>query len=256
MLTVKSQDTAGALADLGGRAGGRRRHGGRTAAAGDRAERGGQRAGRAAALRRRAPGLRLAAGHPPGTRAWWSPTGYPHPGMLHIGPVPGRRRRHRPGDRRRPDRRRLRRPGPRRRAALEVRQAAQQPRQRPPGAARPGHPGRAGRAGTRRGRRRARRRRHRAHLAGGGERPSGATWWGSARSTARQRSGGSTWQSLARGTGSTEADHLNGEIVLLGRLHGVPTPANAAVQRAVRRAVRERIAAGAFPLAELEKMIA
>ncbi|MFC4020604.1 ketopantoate reductase family protein [Micromonospora sp. GCM10011542] len=69
------------------------------------------------------------------------------------------------------------------------------------------------------------------------------------------RSGGSTWQSLARGAGSTEVDHLNGEIVLLGRLHGVPTPANAAVQRAVRRAVRERIAAGAFPLAELEKMI-
>ncbi|WP_410809836.1 ketopantoate reductase family protein [Micromonospora sp. 067-2] len=70
------------------------------------------------------------------------------------------------------------------------------------------------------------------------------------------RSGGSTWQSLARGAGSTEVDHLNGEIALLGRLHGVPTPANVAVQRAVRRAARERIAAGAFPLAELEKMIA
>jgi 2-dehydropantoate 2-reductase len=69
-----------------------------------------------------------------------------------------------------------------------------------------------------------------------------------------ERSGSSTWQSLARGTGSTEADHLNGEIVLLGRLHGVPTPANAAVQVAVRRAVRERIPAGGFPLAELEKM--
>ncbi|MFG1650496.1 ketopantoate reductase family protein [Micromonospora sp. NPDC049275] len=70
------------------------------------------------------------------------------------------------------------------------------------------------------------------------------------------RSGGSTWQSLARGAGSTEVDHLNGEVALLGRLHGVPTPANVAVQRAVRRAVRERMAAGAFPLAELEKMIA
>ncbi|MFI5926830.1 ketopantoate reductase family protein [Micromonospora sp. NPDC051543] len=70
------------------------------------------------------------------------------------------------------------------------------------------------------------------------------------------RSGGSTWQSLARGTGSTEVDHLNGEVALLGRLHGVPTPANVAVQRAVRQATRQRIAAGAFPLAELEKMIA
>ncbi|MGC4772725.1 ketopantoate reductase family protein [Micromonospora sp. DT44] len=70
------------------------------------------------------------------------------------------------------------------------------------------------------------------------------------------RAGGSTWQSLARATGSTEVDHLNGEIALLGRLHGVPTPANVSVQRAVRRAARQRIAAGAFPLAELEKMIA
>ncbi|MFC4148369.1 ketopantoate reductase family protein [Micromonospora mangrovi] len=70
-----------------------------------------------------------------------------------------------------------------------------------------------------------------------------------------ERAGGSTWQSLARGAGSAEADHLNGEIVLLGRLHGVPTPVNAAVQGAVRRAVRERIPAGGFPVAELEKMI-
>ncbi|MEV1332775.1 ketopantoate reductase family protein [Micromonospora costi] len=69
------------------------------------------------------------------------------------------------------------------------------------------------------------------------------------------RAGGSTWQSLARGAGSAETDHLNGEIVLLGRLHGVPTPANAAVQQAVRRAVRERIPAGEFPYAELAKML-
>ncbi|OKI42184.1 ketopantoate reductase family protein [Micromonospora sp. CB01531] len=70
-----------------------------------------------------------------------------------------------------------------------------------------------------------------------------------------ERAGGSTWQSLARGAGSAEADHLNGEIVLLGRLQGIPTPANAAVQAAVRRAVRERIPAGRFPLTELEKMV-
>ena len=47
----------------------------------------------------------------------------------------------------------------------------------------------------------------------------------------RRRGGGSSWQSLVRGTGSIEADYLNGEIVLLGRLHGVPTPANALLQR-------------------------
>jgi ketopantoate reductase len=40
----------------------------------------------------------------------------------------------------------------------------------------------------------------------------------------------STWQSFARGT-SSEVDYLNGEIVLLGRLHGVATPVNELVQR-------------------------
>ncbi|GIG85736.1 2-dehydropantoate 2-reductase [Plantactinospora endophytica] len=67
----------------------------------------------------------------------------------------------------------------------------------------------------------------------------------------QSRQGGSTWQSLARDAGSAETDYLNGEIVLLGRLHGVPTPANATVQRAMRRAVQERIPPGAFPIAEL-----
>ena len=55
----------------------------------------------------------------------------------------------------------------------------------------------------------------------------------------RDRDGGSSWQSLARGTGSVEADDLNGEIVLLGRLHGVPTPLNEALQRLARRMAAE-----------------
>ena len=46
----------------------------------------------------------------------------------------------------------------------------------------------------------------------------------------RQHQGSSSWQSLARGTGSIESDYLNGEIVLLGRLHGVPTPVNRVLQ--------------------------
>jgi 2-dehydropantoate 2-reductase len=45
----------------------------------------------------------------------------------------------------------------------------------------------------------------------------------------RPRAGSSSWQSLARGTGAIETDYLNGEVVLLGRLHGVPTPLNAAL---------------------------
>lgn len=53
------------------------------------------------------------------------------------------------------------------------------------------------------------------------------------------RHGGSTWQSLARGVGSVEADQLNGEVVLLGRLHGVPTPVNEALRRLIWRAARE-----------------
>ena len=44
------------------------------------------------------------------------------------------------------------------------------------------------------------------------------------------RAGGSSWQSLRRGTGTIETDYLTGEIVLLGRLHGVPTPANQVLQ--------------------------
>ncbi|MCY3857352.1 MAG: NAD(P)-binding domain-containing protein [Gammaproteobacteria bacterium] len=46
-----------------------------------------------------------------------------------------------------------------------------------------------------------------------------------------QRHGSSTLQSLMRETGDIEADYLNGEIVQLGRLHGIPTPTNAAVQQ-------------------------
>ena len=45
--------------------------------------------------------------------------------------------------------------------------------------------------------------------------------------------GSSTWQSLARRTGSVEADWLNGEIVLQGRLANFPTPINALLQRLV-----------------------
>ncbi|RWH69073.1 2-dehydropantoate 2-reductase N-terminal domain-containing protein [Mesorhizobium sp.] len=47
----------------------------------------------------------------------------------------------------------------------------------------------------------------------------------------RTRVGSSTLQSIVRGTGSLETDFLNGEIVLLGRLHGMVTPVNAALCR-------------------------
>ena len=66
------------------------------------------------------------------------------------------------------------------------------------------------------------------------------------------RFGGSSTQSLARGTGSIETDYLNGEIVLLGRLHGVPVPANAYFLELSARLVREKLNPGAVSAAELE----
>ena len=71
----------------------------------------------------------------------------------------------------------------------------------------------------------------------------------------QRRAGGSTWQSLARGTGSIETDYLNGEIVLLGRLHGVATPANAALQAITSRLARAGAAPGSMSVREVEAAI-
>jgi 2-dehydropantoate 2-reductase len=58
------------------------------------------------------------------------------------------------------------------------------------------------------------------------------------RRTDLERRGGSTWQSLTRGTGDSEIDYLGGEIVLQGRLLGLPTPVNDAVVAATRHLAR------------------
>jgi 2-dehydropantoate 2-reductase len=55
-----------------------------------------------------------------------------------------------------------------------------------------------------------------------------------------ERVGGSSWQSLTRGTGSIEADFLNGEIVLMGREQGIPVPVNEVLQRLANQAARDR----------------
>jgi 2-dehydropantoate 2-reductase len=55
----------------------------------------------------------------------------------------------------------------------------------------------------------------------------------------RTRPGGSSWQSLQRRVRSIESDYLNGEIVLLGRLHGVPTPVNQLLQRLANQMARD-----------------
>jgi 2-dehydropantoate 2-reductase len=70
-----------------------------------------------------------------------------------------------------------------------------------------------------------------------------------------KRPGGSSWQSLARQSGSVESDYLNGEIVLLGRLHGVPTPVNETLQRLATISARERREPGAMTVAEITALI-
>ncbi|GAA5017653.1 ketopantoate reductase family protein [Kitasatospora paranensis] len=70
-----------------------------------------------------------------------------------------------------------------------------------------------------------------------------------------ERGGGSSWQSLARKAGDIEADHLNGEIVLLGRLHGVPTPLNGALQQLANAFAREGRAPGGLPEADLAELL-
>ena len=67
----------------------------------------------------------------------------------------------------------------------------------------------------------------------------------------RPRTGGSSYQSLERGQGTIETDYLNGEICLLGRTYGVPTPANAVVQRLANRAAAERWKPGRMTPGEL-----
>ena len=72
----------------------------------------------------------------------------------------------------------------------------------------------------------------------------------------KSRGGGSTWQSLERRTHSIETDYLNGEIVQLGRLHGIPTPVNAVLQQLSRRAAIEGQPPGRMTIEELSSMLA
>ena len=69
------------------------------------------------------------------------------------------------------------------------------------------------------------------------------------------RPGGSTWQSLKVAAGSVETDFLNGEIALLGRIHAVPTPVNAALQRVLQRMARDGMDAGAYTEDRLARLL-
>jgi 2-dehydropantoate 2-reductase len=67
--------------------------------------------------------------------------------------------------------------------------------------------------------------------------------------------GSSSWQSLARGTGTIEADWLNGEIVLLGRLHGVPTPVNEVLRRVANRMARDHLPPGSWSIERIDEKV-
>jgi 2-dehydropantoate 2-reductase len=69
------------------------------------------------------------------------------------------------------------------------------------------------------------------------------------------RGGGSSWQSLARGSTGIETPYLNGEIVLLGRLHSIPTPVNQALTQIGLRMARGGELPGSADPVELQREI-
>ena len=72
----------------------------------------------------------------------------------------------------------------------------------------------------------------------------------------QRRGGGSTWQSLQRGTGSVEVDYLNGEIVLLGRQLGIPTPVNALLQEVAWEMAAAKVPPGAMSTSDFLNRLA
>jgi len=66
-----------------------------------------------------------------------------------------------------------------------------------------------------------------------------------------RRGGGSTWQSFARGARTVETDFLNGEIVALGRQHGVATPVNEMLQQVARELARSGAPPGSLSIDDL-----
>lgn len=74
--------------------------------------------------------------------------------------------------------------------------------------------------------------------------------WGPAPDSGIRPGQQSTWQSFTRGVPS-EVDYLNGEIVQLGRIHGIKVPWNRSVQEAAARLALAEAAPGAITLAEV-----
>lgn len=69
------------------------------------------------------------------------------------------------------------------------------------------------------------------------------------------RSASSTLQSVLRGHQTTEVDYLNGEVELLGKLHGVPTPYNTVIRRVATRMAATGEQPGSVTIDELAEMV-
>lgn len=69
------------------------------------------------------------------------------------------------------------------------------------------------------------------------------------------RAASSTLQSVMRGHTTIEVDYLNGEIILLGRLYGVPVPLNAVLRRVATAIAAKGEGGNPIPVAELAALI-
>lgn len=67
--------------------------------------------------------------------------------------------------------------------------------------------------------------------------------------------GGSSWQSLVRGSGTIETDYLNGEIALIGRRIGHPTPINSRITALARHAAHAGLRPGDLTVDELRTQL-
>lgn len=71
-----------------------------------------------------------------------------------------------------------------------------------------------------------------------------------------QRTYVSTWVDLHRQHGECEASYLNGEILLLGEKHNIPTPYNFALLDLVERMAAQHLPPGHYSIADVREMIA
>ena len=71
----------------------------------------------------------------------------------------------------------------------------------------------------------------------------------------QQRTYVSTWVDLQRQHGECEASYLNGEILLLGEKHNIPTPYNFALLDLVERMAAQHLPPGHHTIAEVRELI-